>query len=146
MDACRYNLSGLNASAEKSKTGTKTEHTKKGREKTYHIVCADGARLRWPEAVDLVVLDPPRAGAKSVLGAILKAQPKEIIYVSCNPATLSRDIKRLISQGPYEINYAAGFDMFPQTSHIEAVVRLVMKTELSYEGDERVQTPPNPSP
>ena len=73
---------------------------------------------------DFVLLDPPRAGAESaVIKGILKLEPSQISYVSCDPATLARDLKKLIAGG-YEIESIAAFDLFPQTHHVETVVRL----------------------
>lgn len=73
---------------------------------------------------DLVLLDPPRVGAESVvIKRIGKLAPSRISYVSCDPATLARDLKKLIADG-YEIDSIAAFDLFPQTHHIETVVRL----------------------
>ena len=73
---------------------------------------------------DFVLLDPPRAGAESaVIKGILKLEPSQISYVSCDPATLARDLKKLITGG-YEMNSIAAFDLFPQTHHVETVVRL----------------------
>lgn len=75
-------------------------------------------------AVDFVLLDPPRAGAESVvIKGILDLGPGRVSYVSCDPATLARDLKKLIAGG-YEIESIAGFDLFPQTHHVETVVRL----------------------
>lgn len=74
--------------------------------------------------VDFVLLDPPRAGAESiVIKGILDLHPKRISYVSCDPATLARDLKKLIAGG-YAIDSIAGFDLFPQTHHVETVVLL----------------------
>jgi tRNA/tmRNA/rRNA uracil-C5-methylase (TrmA/RlmC/RlmD family) len=74
--------------------------------------------------VDFVLLDPPRAGAESiVIKGILDLRPARISYVSCDPATLGRDLKKLIAGG-YEIGAIAGFDLFPQTHHVETVVLL----------------------
>ena len=74
--------------------------------------------------VDFVLLDPPRAGAESaVIKGILDLQPRAISYVSCDPATLARDLRKLIDGG-YVIESIAGFDLFPQTHHVETVVRL----------------------
>jgi 23S rRNA (uracil1939-C5)-methyltransferase len=71
-----------------------------------------------------VLLDPPRAGAESaVIKGILDLNPPEISYVSCDPATLARDLKKLIAGG-YTIHSIRGFDLFPQTHHVETVVRL----------------------
>lgn len=76
------------------------------------------------EKFDTVVLDPPRTGCNPrVIGSIIKIAPQKIVYVSCAPATLARDIKILISQG-YIIKNIQPFDMFPQTGHIETVVSM----------------------
>src|ERR1044072_647955 len=65
--------------------------------------------------VDFVLLDPPRAGAESaVIKGILNLHPLQICYVSCDPATLARDLKKLMAGG-YTINAIRGFDLFPQT-------------------------------
>ena len=70
----------------------------------------------------VVVVDPPRSGCdEKVLAAILKIAPERIVYVSCNPATLARDTKRL-AEGGYALSLARPFDMFPQTGHVESVV------------------------
>ena len=84
----------------------------------------DWFRSRSVGPVDFVLLDPPRAGAESaVIKGILDLRPAEICYVSCDPATLARDLKKLIAGG-YAINSIAAFDLFPQTHHVETVVRL----------------------
>lgn len=71
---------------------------------------------------DVVVLDPPRKGSDNVtLSTILKMSPKRIVYVSCNPATLARDLKHL-SEGGYVVKSVVPVDMFPQTTHVETVV------------------------
>lgn len=76
------------------------------------------------EKFDTIVLDPPRTGCDArVIASILKIAPKKIVYVSCGPATLARDIKNLISNG-YSIKNIQPFDMFPQTGHVETVVLL----------------------
>jgi 23S rRNA (uracil1939-C5)-methyltransferase len=73
---------------------------------------------------DFVLLDPPRAGVESVvINGILKQHPQRISYVSCDPATLARDLKKLIAGG-YAIESIRGFDLFPQTHHVETVVLL----------------------
>ena len=72
---------------------------------------------------DKVVLDPPRAGLNNrLLGRLLEAQPRRILYVSCNPATQARDIAGLTSR--YQVTAVQPLDMFPQTPHIECAVRL----------------------
>jgi len=76
--------------------------------------------------VDFILLDPPRAGAESaVIKGILDLQPLEISYVSCDPATLARDLRKLMAGG-YTIRSIRGFDLFPQTHHVETVVRLIL--------------------
>ncbi len=73
---------------------------------------------------DVVVVDPPRKGcARSCIDAILTLAPQRIVYVSCDPATLSRDIK-IFREGGYEIRKATPVDMFPHSSHVETVVLL----------------------
>jgi 23S rRNA (uracil1939-C5)-methyltransferase len=73
---------------------------------------------------DLVVIDPPRAGLDArVISALAKQKPTQIMYVSCDPATLARDLKRLI-QNSYTLESVTPFDQFPQTQHIECVANL----------------------
>ncbi len=74
--------------------------------------------------VDFLLLDPPRTGAEpSSIKGILALRPKQISYVSCDPATLARDLKLLLAGG-YSVEAVTAFDMFPQTHHVETVVRL----------------------
>jgi 23S rRNA (uracil1939-C5)-methyltransferase len=76
-----------------------------------------------PAGVDRVVVDPPRAGlTPSVLGMLLERRPSRLTYVSCHPAALARDLRRL-SPG-YRLVRAALFDLFPQTGHMETVIQL----------------------
>ena len=73
-----------------------------------------------------VVLDPPRAGAApDVLAGILAAAPTRVVYVSCNPATLARDLKILSDQ--YQVTSVTPVDLFPHTAHIECVAALVAR-------------------
>jgi 23S rRNA (uracil1939-C5)-methyltransferase len=73
---------------------------------------------------DFVLLDPPRAGAESaVIKGVLDLAPRQISYVSCDPATLARDLKKLLAGG-YKLDSIASFDMFPQTHHVETIARL----------------------
>ena len=77
-----------------------------------------------PENIDLILLDPPRAGTeKNVIYRILKSRPKAITYVACEPSVLARDLRKLLDGG-YRIESIKAFDMFPQTHHVETVVRL----------------------
>ena len=74
------------------------------------------------EDIDIILVDPPRAGiGTKVVDAITQQhKPKMLIYISCDPATLSRDAKRL-SKGGYSLRQVTPFDMFPQTYHIESI-------------------------
>ena len=75
--------------------------------------------------IDFVLLDPPRIGAESrVIAGVLGLKPQRISYVSCDPATLARDLKKLIADG-YHVASISAFDMFPQTHHVETVVHLL---------------------
>jgi 23S rRNA (uracil1939-C5)-methyltransferase len=73
---------------------------------------------------DVVVLDPPRAGAGPALDAVLAAEPTRIVYVSCHVGMLGRDLGDLVRAG-YEATSATAFEMFPGTGHVESVVTLV---------------------
>ncbi|XJZ27898.1 23S rRNA (uracil(1939)-C(5))-methyltransferase RlmD [Bacillota bacterium Lsc_1132] len=75
---------------------------------------------------DVVIVDPPRTGCDhQLLQTILKVQPKKVVYVSCNPSTLAKDIQTLSQK--YEVKYIQPVDMFPQTASVEAVTELVQK-------------------
>jgi 23S rRNA (uracil1939-C5)-methyltransferase len=76
---------------------------------------------RWErERPDLIVLDPPRTGCKTILNQVVRLKPKKIIYVSCEPTTFARDI-RLFSEKGYSLQRLGLIDMFPQTYHMETV-------------------------
>ena len=76
------------------------------------------------EKPDVVIIDPPRKGSdEKMLSAIITASPERIVYVSCNPATLARDVKFLTENG-YELTSATPVDMFPNTEHVECCVLL----------------------
>jgi 23S rRNA (uracil1939-C5)-methyltransferase len=74
--------------------------------------------------VDYLLLDPPRTGAEEgAIAGILLLRPQRIVYVSCDPATLARDLKQLLNGG-YHLDTIAAFDMFPQTHHVETITHL----------------------
>ena len=74
---------------------------------------------------DIILLDPPRQGCdRRVIETLLNLQPSKIVYVSCKPATLARDLKLLCSSGIYQPQLIQPIDFFPQTSHIESLVLL----------------------
>jgi 23S rRNA (uracil1939-C5)-methyltransferase len=94
---------------------------------------AEAFLAHWQERPDLVVLDPPRAGVEpETLARLKKLAPWRINYLSCDPATLARDLAALVGSqeapGPYEIRDINLFDIFPQTYHMEALVRLKRRT------------------
>lgn len=107
---CQFEMADVETWFARQKSGFKSQFAKKG-------VKAD----------EILVLDPPRDGCgKTVMPAIARRKPSLIVYVSCDPATLARDLVRFkqasLEKGiPYELVQAHGFDMFPQTDHIEAV-------------------------
>ncbi len=75
------------------------------------------------EKFDFVLLDPPRTGTeKKVIGELLRLEPKNICYVSCDPATLARDLRKLLEK--YDLISITAIDLFPQTHHVEAVAKL----------------------
>jgi len=75
---------------------------------------------------DVIIVDPPRTGLdQQLLKTILKVKPKKVVYVSCNPSTLAKDLAVLSSA--YKVSMIQPVDMFPQTAHVEAVSQLVLK-------------------
>lgn len=77
-----------------------------------------------PQRAEVVVLDPPRAGAGAgVVAAIAALRPARVIYVSCDPATLARDIATFAEQG-YRLASVRAFDLFPMTAHVECLAVL----------------------
>lgn len=91
---------------------------------------AEAVLPQWREAgvsADVAVVDPPRKGCDAaLLETLLAMRPARIVYVSCNPATLARDL-RILADGGYRAVEVQPVDMFPHTVHIEAVVSLVYK-------------------
>ena len=78
----------------------------------------------------IVVVDPPRKGCDAkVLESIIQSKPKKIIYVSCNPNTLARDVKMLVENGEFSLESITPYDMFPHTSHVETVALLTQNTK-----------------
>jgi 23S rRNA (uracil1939-C5)-methyltransferase len=73
---------------------------------------------------DTVIVNPPRTGLESAVTAVLRAAPpRRLLYVSCDPATLARDLARL-GATPDRLTLVRAYDMFPQTSHVETLVAL----------------------
>jgi 23S rRNA (uracil1939-C5)-methyltransferase len=81
------------------------------------------AKLPAAERFDLIVLDPPRTGAREILPALVLREPPHIAYCACDPVTLARDLRTLCDEG-YVLEELTGFDMFPQTHHFETLAWL----------------------
>jgi len=73
---------------------------------------------------DVVVVDPPRKGCdENLLETLVKMKPSRIVYVSCNPSTLARDL-RYLSEGGFKVEKVQPVDMFPWTEHVETITLL----------------------
>ncbi|MDE7199223.1 MAG: RsmD family RNA methyltransferase, partial [Lachnospiraceae bacterium] len=84
------------------------------------------------EKVDVVFMDPPRSGStKEFLDALIRIRPKRVVYISCEPETLARDLKYLTANSAYRMAEATPVDMFPFTEGIEVI------TKLQYCGNEK---------
>lgn len=94
------------------------------------FVCADASSYlkqlaKDKKIVDVVFLDPPRNGTdERFLSSVFKLNPKKIIYISCNPFTLNRDLRYIVHFSDYRVQAIQPVDMFPQTSHVETVVMM----------------------
>ncbi|MBT2731150.1 23S rRNA (uracil(1939)-C(5))-methyltransferase RlmD [Carnobacterium sp. ISL-102] len=95
---------------------------------TFEAGAAEEVMVAWAEedrTADLLVVDPPRKGLeKEFTDAVIAIKPTKMIYVSCNPATLSRDLA-LLTEGGYTVKKVQPVDLFPQTTHVESVTLLV---------------------
>ena len=90
-------------------------------------ICGDASyevrKLSKNKKIDVLIVDPPRTGLDDdLLVTILKSKIKKVIYVSCNPSTLAKNLDILSDK--YQIDYIKGYDMFPNTPHVEAIVLL----------------------
>lgn len=96
---------------------------------TYTVGKAEALLPKWVKEgwkPDVIVVDPPRTGCdNALLKTILQVKPKTVVYVSCNPSSLARDIDTLAKQ--YCVEYIQPFDLFPHTAHVESVAKLVRK-------------------
>ncbi len=97
-----------------------------------YFLCGDAGEIgesmaKEGEHFDVVIMDPPRAGAtEKFLKSLIKMKSERIVYVSCNPETLARDLG-ILTEKAYEVKAIQGVDMFPHTKHIETVVQLIHK-------------------
>ncbi|MFT7304833.1 MAG: 23S rRNA (uracil1939-C5)-methyltransferase, partial [Candidatus Azotimanducaceae bacterium] len=83
------------------------------------------------ERFNKVLLDPPRSGAEALVKMLASANVERVVYVSCNPDTLARDVKILVEQG-YRLQSAGIIDMFPHTTHVESVALLTRHAHNTY--------------
>lgn len=92
------------------------------------FVCADAGDISRKlaekgESPDIIIVDPPRKGLSvDVIDSIKLMAPSKFVYISCNPATLARDLKLIVQDGTYHVNKVEAFDMFPRCAHVETVV------------------------
>ena len=112
-------------------------NAKLNRMKNIRFICADAGEFMVDmaqngEHCDVLLMDPPRAGSdQAFLSSAVTLAPKRIVYVSCNPETLARDLRFLTKRG-YRVEKIQPVDMFPHTNHVETVVKLVRKTPDAY--------------
>jgi 23S rRNA (uracil1939-C5)-methyltransferase len=88
------------------------------------VIAGSTEQLNVTGRFDVLVLDPPRAGAASLAALVARHKPARVVYVSCHMTTLGRDLRAVRELG-FRVDRAHVLDMFPQTAHVEAVVRLV---------------------
>lgn len=95
----------------------------------YYAGAAEDLMAKWARegyTPDVVTVDPPRTGlAPSFIRTVMKVKPKRIVYTSCNPSTLAKDLNELSKL--YNVEYMQPVDMFPQTAQVECVTKLVLK-------------------
>jgi len=107
------------------------ENAKQNNIKNIDFVCADATNFIFNEAkyhknYDVMIFDPPRDGcSKKFISSVLKMKPKRIVYVSCDPSSLARDLVEL--KKLYDVKHVECVDMFPQTYHVETIVSLIIK-------------------
>jgi tRNA/tmRNA/rRNA uracil-C5-methylase (TrmA/RlmC/RlmD family) len=90
-----------------------------------------GLMSRFDAATTTVVVDPPRTGCPPVgLQSLRQSRPGQVLYVSCHPATLARDLNVLCADGVFELRNVTPLDMFPQTQHVECVAELRARREV----------------
>jgi 23S rRNA (uracil1939-C5)-methyltransferase len=121
-----HTITGIEVS--RSAVENARENVKKNGIDNCRFICGDIRKAIHDLAFrpDVLIIDPPRAGMHhKVLARILALQPQRIVYVSCNPATLARDVGRM-SQN-YEVLEIQPVDMFPHTYHVEAIAQLRLR-------------------
>jgi 23S rRNA (uracil1939-C5)-methyltransferase len=88
------------------------------------VVPKDADAFAIPPNTTIVVLDPPRTGAAGAARAIAASSARVVVYVACDPPTLARDLATLTAGHKLAITHVETFELFPQTSHVETIVRL----------------------
>ena len=106
------------------------ENAKRNGVNNIDFYCDDAGHFinDYPGDLNIVIMDPPRKGSdEKFLSTLLNKKPKQIIYVSCDPETLARDLKYLSEL--YKVTYVQPVDMFPMTAHVETIVGIYRKDE-----------------
>ena len=106
------------------------ENAKRNNVNNIEFHCGDAGEFinNYDGQIDMVIMDPPRKGSdEKFLSTLINKKPKQIVYVSCDPETLARDLEYLSSL--YKVTYVQPVDMFPFTAHVETVTRLQLKDE-----------------
>ncbi len=88
------------------------------------LFAEEHARDWWSRRYDSVLLDPPRAGAAAIVEHMPRFAPHRIVYISCHPGTLARDLGVLVNKHGYRLDAAGVMDMFPHTAHVESIAVL----------------------
>jgi len=124
-------VTGVEGSQEMVKRGTDNARLNDLGNVSFHAVDLYKAREEkdtsalWPDAnYDSIMLDPPRSGALELLASIAASTARRVVYVSCNPETLARDAGILVNQYDFKLKGAGMMDMFPHTTHSEAIALL----------------------
>lgn len=99
------------------------ENLRARRRSNTRVTASDVRKLKLNDRYDVIVLDPPRGGCPELATIAAQARPERVVYVSCHMTTLSRDLRALRELG-YAADRVLALDMFPQTGHVEAVVRM----------------------
>jgi 23S rRNA (uracil1939-C5)-methyltransferase len=110
------------AAARLSAEAARRGYPASGPARAVRVVTGDAARFP-PGGYRSALIDPPRAGARTVIDALARARPARLVYVACDPATLARDVAALTAAGA-RLERSRAFELFPHTGHVEVVARL----------------------
>ncbi len=118
---------GVDSSSDNIDAARTAAHKQRLGNAQFHLSTVEKLIHKLPVQHSLCIVDPPRSGLDTAVAeGLLQHAPQELIYVSCHPATLARDLK-LFKQEGYEIASLLPLDMFPQTAHLESLVHLKAK-------------------